>query len=92
MNVTHNVSPCDRLLTDAQTSWEKERIKTTNWMFNSCLTSNLILLYSALATTQLYGMERLSLSENKVVVAVDFGTTYSGVSWAKIGDVCRKTY
>lgn len=36
-------------------------------------------------------MERLSLHENKVVVAVDFGTTYSGVAWAKIGDVCRET-
>jgi hypothetical protein len=25
--------------------------------------------------------------ENKVVVGVDFGTTFSGVAWAKIGDV-----
>lgn len=32
-------------------------------------------------------MARPTSSENKVVVGVDFGTTFSGVAWAKIGDV-----
>jgi hypothetical protein len=32
-------------------------------------------------------MARLPSSENKIVVGVDFGTTFSGVAWAKIGDV-----
>lgn len=29
----------------------------------------------------------MSLRKNKVVVGIDFGTTFSGIAWAKIGDV-----
>ncbi len=27
--------------------------------------------------------ERLSISERKIIVGIDFGTTYSGVAWAE---------
>lgn len=32
-------------------------------------------------------MKNLSLDERKIVVGVDFGTTFSGVAWGDIHDV-----
>ncbi len=43
--------------------------------------------FTPLRSASVHIMERLSLRENKVIVAVDFGTAYSGVAWAKTGDV-----
>jgi molecular chaperone DnaK (HSP70) len=36
-------------------------------------------------------LKALSLDERKIAVAIDFGTTFSGVAWAKVLDVrCPK--
>ena len=40
---------------------------------------------------QLLNMNSLSLQDKKIVVGVDFGTTFSGIAWANTVDV-RSTF
>jgi molecular chaperone DnaK (HSP70) len=35
--------------------------------------------------------EKLSISERKIIVGIDFGTTYSGVAWAETQRPDRRT-